>query len=38
MMMMIMECKNKNKIDTSNNRGDWNHLKITQTIPYQLAE
>jgi hypothetical protein len=25
------ECKS----DTSNNRGDWNHFKITQTVPEQ---
>ena len=25
-----MECKNKN--GTSNNRGNWNHLKISQNI------
>jgi hypothetical protein len=23
----------KNKSDTGNNRGNWNHFKITQTIP-----
>ena len=28
-----VECKNKS--DTSYNRGDWNHFKITQTIPEQ---
>jgi len=27
--------KLKNKIYTSNSRGNWNHLKITQTIPAQ---
>ena len=27
----------KNKNDTSNNSGDWNHFKITQTIPEQRA-
>ena len=25
----------KAKSDTSNNRGDWNHFKNTQTIPEQ---
>jgi hypothetical protein len=28
-----VECENKS--DTSNNMGDWNHLKITQKIPEQ---
>jgi hypothetical protein len=28
-----VECKNKSY--TSNNRGKWNHLKITQKIPEQ---
>jgi hypothetical protein len=28
----------KNKSDTSNNRGNWNHLKITQTIPEQKKQ
>ena len=28
-----MECKNKS--DTSNNRGNWNYLKINQKIPAQ---
>ena len=28
-----VECESK--IDTGNNRGDWNHLKITQTTPEQ---
>jgi len=28
-----MECKNKS--DKDNNRCDWNHLKITQTVPEQ---
>jgi hypothetical protein len=28
-----VECKNK--CDTSNNRGNWNHLKIIQKIPEQ---
>ena len=23
------------KADTSNNRGDWNHFNITQTVPEQ---
>jgi len=23
----------ENKIDTSNNRGNWNYFKITQTVP-----
>jgi hypothetical protein len=23
------------KSDTGNNRGDWNHIKITHTIPQQ---
>ena len=27
--------KAKTKKDAVNNRGDWNHLKITQTIPEQ---
>jgi hypothetical protein len=26
----------KNKCVISNNRGDWNHYKITQTVPEQL--
>jgi len=30
-----MECESKS--DTGNNRGDWNHFKITQTIPEQHA-
>jgi len=25
----------KNKSDISNNRGDWHHLIITQTVPEQ---
>jgi hypothetical protein len=25
----------ENKTDTGNNRSDWNHFKITQTIPDQ---
>jgi hypothetical protein len=25
----------ESKSDTGNNRGDWKHLKITQTIPEQ---
>jgi hypothetical protein len=28
-----VECESRS--DTCNNRGDWNHLKITQTIPEQ---
>jgi len=28
-----VECEKKH--DTSNNRGGWNHFKITQTIPEQ---
>jgi hypothetical protein len=28
----------KNKSDTSNNRGSWNHLKIIQKIPEQHTE
>ena len=28
-----MKCESKS--DNSNNRGDWNHVKITQTIPEQ---
>jgi len=28
-----VECKNKR--DTNNNRGNWNHLKIIQMIPEQ---
>ena len=28
-----VECESKS--DTSNNRGDWNHFKITQTISEQ---
>jgi len=28
-----VECKNKS--DTGNNRSNWSHLKITQTIPEQ---
>jgi len=28
-----VECENKS--DTSNNMGDWNHFKITQTVPEQ---
>ena len=27
--------EHKNKNDTSNNRGNWNYIKITQTIPEQ---
>jgi len=25
----------ENKSDTGNNRGDWNHFKITRTVPEQ---
>jgi hypothetical protein len=32
---MHVECKNKSEIH--NNRGNWNHLKIIQTIPEQHA-
>jgi ferredoxin-like protein FixX len=36
---MILEYKacveNKNKCGISNNRGDWNRFKITQTVPQQ---
>jgi hypothetical protein len=28
---VFVECENKS--DTSNNRGDWNHFKITKTTP-----
>ena len=28
-----VECDNKS--DTGNNRGDWNHFSITQTVPEQ---
>ena len=28
-----VECESKS--DTGNNRGDWNHFKITQTVPEQ---
>jgi len=28
-----VECESKS--DTGNNRGDWKHFKITQTIPEQ---
>ena len=28
-----MECESKS--DTGNNRGDWNHLKMIQTVPEQ---
>ena len=28
-----VECAYKS--DTSNNKGDWNHFKITQTVPEQ---
>ena len=30
-----VECESQS--DTSNNRGDWNHLKIFQTIREQLT-
>ena len=30
---MHVQCKNK--MDTGNNRGDWNHFKIVQTVPEQ---
>ena len=30
---VIAHAKYKNKSDTRNNRGKWNHLRITQTIP-----
>jgi hypothetical protein len=38
---LIIPCRNsahveyESKSDTNNNRGDWNHLKITRTIPEQ---
>jgi hypothetical protein len=28
-----VECESRS--DTGNNKGDWNHIKITQTIPEQ---
>jgi hypothetical protein len=28
---------NVSKSDASNNRGDWNHFKITPTIPEQIT-
>jgi hypothetical protein len=28
----------KNKCDTSNNSGNWNHFKIIQNIPEQIKE
>jgi len=31
-----VECEIKS--DTSNNRGNWNHLKIIQTVPQQHTE
>jgi hypothetical protein len=31
----IVHVERKNKSDTSNNRGSWNHLKIIQKIPEQ---
>ena len=30
---MQVDCERKS--ETSNNEGDWNHFKITQTIPEQ---
>ena len=30
-----MRVEYKNKSDTSNNRGNWNHLKIIRKIPEQ---
>ena len=30
-----MECESKS--DTGNDRGDWNHFIITQTIPEQTT-
>jgi hypothetical protein len=30
---VYVECESKS--DISNNRGDWNHFRITQTIPEQ---
>jgi len=30
-----VECEKKS--DTRNNRGDWNHFKITQTMPEQYT-
>jgi len=32
-IITIMECKNKG--DTSNNRGDWDHFKVIQKIREQ---
>jgi hypothetical protein len=32
-IQLHVECKNKS--DTTNNRGNWNHLKIIQKIPEQ---
>jgi hypothetical protein len=29
--------KGKHRIDASNNRGNWNHFKISETIPEQLT-
>jgi hypothetical protein len=31
----ITEVECESKRDTSNNRGDWNNIKITQTVPEQ---
>ena len=31
---MHVDCESKS--DTGNKRGDWNHFKITQTIPDQI--
>jgi len=30
--------ESESKSDTSNNRGDWNHFKITQTLPEEIKE
>jgi len=30
--------KRKNNSDTSKNRGNWNHLKITQTVSEQKKQ
>jgi hypothetical protein len=27
----------ESRSDTTNNRGDWNHLKITRTVPEQYT-
>jgi len=34
--MWNVECESKS--DTGNNRGDWNHFKIAQTIPEHRGE